>query len=204
MAELVIDIGYSCNNFCRYCQWNALNSSNKNRKEINLEDLLLDFETLTILGVHRVVLSGGEPLNSQNFHSVIKHYSNIGIPIRVMTHGIHISRSIATLISNSLKEIVVSFTSLTYEIYNEINPISQENYKNLVKGLETIAELRDRKILDFIGLNVVLTSANLSLDGVKTIINFAQTNGFDQVKFQPVFDDGYLTLNAPDLRLGKE
>ena len=50
-------------------------------------------------------------------------------------------------------------------------------------------------------MNVVVSSANCKLEDVERTMSFASLVGLDFVKFQPIFDDGYVTRNSPQLKL---
>ncbi len=53
-------------------------------------------------------------------------------------------------------------------------------------------------------VNCVLSAANCSLEIVRRLALRAAACGASAIKFQPVFDDGYLGTNAPGLRLGRQ
>lgn len=203
MTELIIDICYECNSSCYYCQWNKNNYDIK-FKEIHLHDLLIPPESLRALNIDRIVLSGGEPTLSKHIQEVVKYYNQLELPIRIISNGILLNQNKIKLYSSlGIKEIVFSVDSLSIE-NNRMHSSNQSTlFNKILENLKNISVMRrdSPSIVSFLGLNVVLTSMNCNWYEIEKIISYSQINNIDQVKFQPVFDDGYLSYNAPMLNL---
>ena len=206
MTELIIDVSYKCNSSCKYCRWNI---TNHQKKEITppLDQLLLPKESIRSLNVSRIVLSGGEPILADNLDEVINYYKNFSLPIRLITNGIHLtSNNILRLSGLGIKEYVISLNTISYDLYSKLCEISKEDFEKIMLNLENISLIRqkDTSIVSYIGLNVVLTNLNCKWNIFKELLKFAKENDFNQIKYQPVFDDGYLSKNAPELSLKKD
>ena len=205
MTELIIDICYECNSSCNYCQWSKNNSSKF--KEIHLHDLLIPPESLRALNIDRIVLSGGEPTLSKYIQEVVKYYNQLELPIRIISNGILLNQNKIKLFSNlGIKEIVFSVDTLSIENNRMLSSNQSILFKKILENLKITSTIRrdSSSIVSFLGLNVVLTSVNCNWYEIEKIISYSQINTIDQVKFQPVFDDGYLSYNAPTLNLTKK
>ena len=205
MTELIIDICYECNSSCNYCQWSKNNYSKF--KEIHLHDLLIPPESLRVLNIDRIVLSGGEPTLSKYIQEVVKYYNQLELPIRIISNGILLNQNKIKLLSNmGIKEIVFSVDTLSIEKNRMLSSNQSILFKKILENLKNTSTIhRDSpSIVSFLGLNVVLTSVNCNWYEIEKIISYSQINTIDQVKFQPVFDDGYLSYNAPTLNLTKK
>ncbi|MHA1248657.1 MAG: radical SAM protein [Candidatus Helarchaeota archaeon] len=202
MKELIIDITYKCNSSCNYCQWSSTNSI-RNRV-VPIKNLLISKEYLENLNITRIVINGGEPIISPNLQNVLTYYNKFNFAIRLISNGIKLNeKNLYHLISQGVKEFVISLDSLSYEIYAKNRNISQKIFKKILNNLNILVKVAENLDL-FLGLNVVLTSKNCYLENILELIDYAKNNNFNQIKFQPVFDDGYLSRNMPELILNKE
>jgi len=206
MTELIIDICYECNSSCNYCQWSKTKYDSK-FKEIHLQDLLIPPESLRALNIDRIVLSGGEPTLSKYIQDVAKYYNQFKLPIRIISNGILLNQNKIKFFSSlGIKEIVFSVDTLYIESNRMLSSNQDIFFKKILDNLKNASAIRrdSPSIISFLGLNVVLTSVNCNWYEIEKLITFSQVNTIDQVKFQPVFDDGYLSYNAPTLKLSKK
>jgi len=199
MRELVIDITYLCNSSCNYCQWNKSNPIPN--RELPLNQLLVSKESLKSLGVFRIVITGGEPLISENLIPVINHYRKLDFPIRIITNGIYLNQAkIKDLLVRNIRDFIISIDSLSPDFYCQSRAISSTNFDKIMRNLEVLLDHKQKQDI-FVGINVVLTSSNCNWENINDIIEFALERKINQVKFQPVFDDGFASEKAPHLLL---
>lgn len=199
MRELIIDITYQCNSECRYCQWS--HSNKEVNRNIPIHQLLVPEKTLNILDISRVVITGGEPILSENIDGVIGYYKKLSIPIRLISNGLGLNQNkLDHLTKQGVSEFVISLDSTNYETYSKIRAISKNSFKTILANITHLSNFINNSG-NFLGLNVVLTSINCNWKEISQILSFAKENKIQQVKFQPVFDDGYLSRNAPELFL---
>lgn len=203
MTELIIDISYKCNSNCKYCQWNSKNSQKK-KIDIPLNQVLLSRENLKSFDISRIVLSGGEPTLANHLKDIVTYYHRFLLPIRLITNGINLSlKKIKLLTKWGINEFVISIDAISYDSYSTMRANSEKIFQKTLQNIKNLANFHmyHPKIVSYIGLIVVLTSINCKWHIINQIISFAEKLKFNQVKFQPVFDDGYLSKNAPELKL---
>jgi cyclic pyranopterin phosphate synthase len=202
LKELIIDITYNCDSHCNYCQWNTKNKT-KSKNPVQLEDILVSKSNLKALNISRIVLSGGEPLLAPHLKRVLNYYCKLSLNLRLMTNGFNLSSKLFdSLINHGVKEYTFSIDTLFYELYSKIRGNSREYYETMKKNLKRAIKKRKEMEIEFIGLNVVLTNINCNWENIEELLDFAKEHQIDQIKFQPVFDDGYLSKNSPNLKLG--
>jgi len=196
MRELIIDITYLCNSNCRYCQWSTSNSGIE--RKISNQEILVHKKNLLNLGISKIVLTGGEPLLSANLKQVVRYYNNLDFQIRLISNGLILNKEIISeIIDIGVNEFVISLDSISYEVYSMNRDISRTSFQKIMKNLELLSKNEDL----FLGLNVVLTSSNCNWENIFEILEYAKERDIKQVKFQPVFDDGFLSKKAPNLQL---
>ncbi|MHC1590844.1 MAG: radical SAM protein [Candidatus Helarchaeales archaeon] len=209
-AELVIDVTYECNSRCAYCQWATNNRITRPSKQVSPAEMKIDSRSLKSLGINRIVLSGGEPLLSPYFAEVVSYYKALSIPIRIVTNGILLTpERVETLLSMGISEFVISLDSLEPEIYLQTRGLKWRVLNQVVANIEylmiekgqILEEKRISRQITFVGINAVLSDPTCNVLNITRLLDFAETRGLDQVKFQPIFDDGYVSANAPNLML---
>ncbi len=198
---MVIDVTYRCNSRCSYCRWG--NPSTPGRTDQSNEQVYLGDDILKNLNVTRIVLSGGEPLLRNDLDKIILHYSNLGIrSIVTLTNGLLVTeKRIENLISNGLTGITFSIDGFNNTVFSDARGLNISQAKLVKKNLEMVLSTFRETPLE-VSINTVLSKANIS-----SLVEFLaelNTLPIDWIKFQPVFDDGYVGVNSPDLLLNKE
>ena len=198
--SMVIDLTYICNFTCHYCQWG--DPTNKKRKNIQLDKLLVKSKSLKQIGVERIVFSGGEPLLHPNFREIVEYYGKSVNEVIVITNGLLLNDERLVEYSNhGLTGITFSLDSTDEQICLETRNISGETLAKVLKNIQRAVNNKRNGRLEEVGMNVVVSSANCKLEDVERTMSFASLVGLDFVKFQPIFDDGYVTRNSPQLKL---
>tara|TARA_B100000029_G_C17440537_1_gene911297 strand:+ start:89 stop:1048 length:960 start_codon:yes stop_codon:yes gene_type:complete len=200
--SMVIDLTYICNFTCNYCQWG--DPKNEKRKNIELEKLLFEPKSLKRMDIKRVVFSGGEPLLHPDFKKIVDYYAKLVKEVVTITNGLLISK---TWIEDYAKiggtGLTFSLDSMDEKISLETRDLSTENLLKVVENIKKASSAKNTGLIDEIGLNVVISNANCNLNDIKNTMEFAKNIGLDFVKFQPIFDDGYVSKNSSELKLTK-
>lgn len=197
---LVVDVTYQCNASCAYCQWGTPGASGREAKY----DLRVPAETLAALGTKRVVLSGGEPLLRSDLEGIISYYRGTGIDaVVVITNGLRLfPRRIDSLIDAGLTGISASLDGVTAEIASHARGMNKWQHDKIMKNFKSALSRRKTagENLEFV-VNTVLSKANLDRIQLSSLLDFCNHHSVDFLKFTPVFDDGYLGVHAPWLKL---
>jgi molybdenum cofactor biosynthesis enzyme MoaA len=194
---LVVDVTYRCNATCRYCQWG--DKSNPKGIHGSLEDVLIPAETIEALGTQRVVLSGGEPRVHPQLETILRYYRGLVKSIIVITNGYGLDKAgVRRLMDNGATGITVSLDSLDPETARITRGTPKRLLGQVISSLREIsASSREFEL----GINSVVSHPTANLETVEEILDFGRSLEADFVKFQPIFDDGYVSSNATDLLL---
>ncbi len=198
--SLVIDVTYNCNAKCHYCQWG--NSKTPGRVSQPDEYIYISTDTLKHLQTDRIVFSGGEPLLRQDLEKIIAHYKQTTVSsIVTITNGFLLTQQrLESLVNAGLTGIAFSIDSFETATAFETRAYNQTQIEKVKSNFIFALSLKEKYKLE-IGINVVLSSANIKNKQIENLISFANNFPLDWIKFQPIFDDGYVGANAPHLLL---
>lgn len=201
--SLVIDVTYRCNAKCLYCQWTSKKSAeNLDQSDTNI---FIPKTTLKSLGTERIVFSGGESLLRKDLEDIISYYSNLHFEsIIVITNGLVLTPNrLDRLINSGLSGITFSLDGISEEIaFNSRGFTKEQHYKILENLNEVLAYKRSNGFE--LGINTVVSRANLDIEAMCQLIQFCNDSNIDWIKFNPIFDDGYVGDNAPWLKLREQ
>lgn len=199
-TSLIIDTTYRCNARCLYCRWGDGNSAN--RHDPAWQDLCLDPSLLQAAGINRVVFSGGEPMLHPNLDHVLAHYASVGIAERVIiTNGLLTTPSkIAAYHRAGATGFAFSIDGADSETARATRNMGDAQIQRVLLHLAEAGTYARTNGLE-LTINCVLSSANCHLPTIRTLVDHTADCGASMIKFQPIFDDGYLGENAPHLRL---
>ena len=193
----VVDITYMCNTTCKYCQWG--NKSTAGRVHKQPSEAILSRETLKALGAERVVLSGGEPRLHPNLEEIVQHYRDSVDDVIIITNGYSLTPIEATRLADiGVTGITVSIDSMFAEEATLTRETPFQLHNTILKNLEKIA--RSREDLE-LGINSVVSHITANRRTVDGLLNFGRCLDLDFVKFQLIFNDGYIGRTTPDLLL---
>lgn len=196
-STTIIDVTYHCNAACRYCQWG--NHNNPLRKHLPLQEILLSAETIKALGTERIVLSGGEPHLHPKLPQILSHYRGLVNSLVVMSNGYGLdSKEILRLNELGASGITVSVDSIDPEESMLTRKTPLTIHRQIISNLRAVCK-PSRKFE--VGINSVVSHVTANWKTISKILEFAQTLKVDFVKFQPIFNDGYVAANAPYLML---
>lgn len=202
-ASLIIDVTYRCNARCIYCRWG--DGQTARRRDIATHDLCVDVSVLRAAHISRVVLSGGEPLLHAGLNDVLGHYARAGVLQRVViTNGLlATSARIASCRDHGATGFAFSIDSVdpvTALATRAMTPTQIHMVLTHLAGAGRYAREHRRELT----VNCVLSAANCVVSRIRELAMRSAACGASAIKLQPVFDDGYLGVNAPALRLGPQ
>ena len=194
----VVDVTYLCNATCSYCQWG--NSDTPGRLHKALTDILIPKETLTSLGTERIVISGGEPRLHPQLAQILNHYAALVRDVVVISNGYGLNaEEVSRIVDAGATGITVSLDSVNQEEAYQTRMTPPLLHKQILSNLRQMPSPRRYEL----GINAVVSHRTANWDTVGGLLTFASEINADFVKFQPVFDDGYVSKNAPHLKLSE-
>lgn len=164
---LRISITDKCNFNCVYC---SRKFNKVDRKEIlSFEEIVEIVKILSLFGVEKIKITGGEPLIRKNLPFLIEKISQIeGIKeISLTTNGFYLSEKIDELIITGLKRINISLDTLNKDKFKFITGL--DYFDQVIYGIKRAIEK-----FSIIKLNVVLMKINF--DEIFDFIEFAKEN----------------------------
>lgn len=145
---LRLSVTDKCNLNCSYCK----RTVNKERGLISFSEIERIVRLFSILGIHKIRLTGGEPLVREDLSGIIRLCKNTdGIrEVALTTNGILLAEKAETLKKSGLDRVNISIDSLDQKKYKEITRANSIN--KVLEGIDAaiIAGLNPVKI------NVVL------------------------------------------------
>jgi hypothetical protein len=193
----VIDLTHLCNARCAYCQWGSFKTPD--RVHLPLSQLLIPDSSLTALGTERIVISGGEPRLYPQLNEVAAYYRERVRELVIITNGYGLT------IAEIAKLEELGFTGVTFSIDSTDPQVAWKTRKTPPRTLaHLIATLEAFGLQSTgmeLGINAVVSRPTATWRNVSELLNLGIRSHAEFVKFQPVFDDGFVSSNDPDLRL---
>jgi len=202
--NMVVDVTYLCNYSCNYCRWGS--AETPGRIHHSLDSILAEPGDLEAIGVERVVLSGGEPLLHPHIIEIVKYYSRLVDDVILITNGwlADIER-VLMLISEGLTGLAFSIDSIDEAVLVKTRDMTGQQFARTLTNFEAICEARLEGKLELeLGVNAVISAENASVKDIVQLLDWAQSNNLDYVKFNQIFDDGFAGQHAPNLLLNEE
>ena len=197
---MVVDVTYLCNATCRYCRWG--DGSTPGRVAQDLEKVLILPDTLEMIGTRRVVLSGGEPRLHPRLPEILGYYGSLVDEVVVITNGYGLdAEAVGDLLDAGATGITVSLDSVGAVESFMTRRTPPALHADILYNMEEMAGPGRRFEL---GINSTLTNVTSNWITVGDMLRFGARLDLDFVKFQPIFDDGYVSANSPDLMLGSD
>jgi len=140
LRDLRVSVTDRCNFRCRYCMPSEVFGEGykylPRRAVLRFEEIQRIVRTMAELGVHKVRITGGEPLLRSNLSELIAMLKRIGgLEIALTTNGALLAEQAAALAEAGLDRVTVSLDSLDDEVFKRMNdadfPVSQ-----VLEGIE--------------------------------------------------------------------
>lgn len=194
---IVVDVTYLCNATCRYCRWG--DDTIPGRVAQDLDRVLIPYDVLDALDTGRVVISGGEPRLHPQISDILGYYREVADEAVVITNGYGLDRkSTDALLEAGATGITVSLDSVDAMESLMTRRTPPILHKKILRNLYDLSISGRRFEL---GINSTVSSVTANWITVMDILEFGMRLDVDFVKFQPIFDDGYVSVNSQDLLL---
>lgn len=201
--SLVIDVTFNCNAKCQYCQWG--NKNTPGRINQSNEYIYIPYKYLDTLSTDRIVFSGGEPLLRFDLEKIIHYYTKSRVEsIITITNGILLNETrLNSLVKSGMTGITFSIDSINESVAKKARGYSKKQLALILRHIEQTMIFKEKNGLE-VGVNIVISTANLYNKEIEKFIEYTNNYSFDWIKFQPIFDDGYVGKNAPELLLSEK
>jgi len=201
--SLVIDVTFNCNAKCQYCQW----GNKKTPGRINQIDefIYVPYKYLNTLKTDRIVFSGGEPLLRSDLGKIINYYKESRVQsIITITNGLLLNEiRLKNLVKAGMTGITFSIDSISESVAKKTRGYSKKQLAVILRHIEEAMKFKENNGLE-VGINIVISTANLYNNEIENFISYTNNYKFNWIKFQPIFDDGYVSKNAPELLLSEK
>jgi Fe-coproporphyrin III synthase len=169
---LALSVHSACNCRCVMCDiWKA----NADKREIALEELERHVESIRVLRVQRVMLTGGEPLLHRNLWALCRLLRDLDIRITLVTTGLLIDQHAAD-ISDSVDTVVISLDG-DRDVHDSIRRV-KGGFDRITRG---VAALRSEAKRPHLIARSVVQRGNWS--SIEQTIAAAHDIGFDELSF---------------------
>ena len=186
-SDLRISVTDRCNIRCFYCM-PAENVRFKPREELlTFEEITRFVHVASRLGIHKLRITGGEPLVRQDLHKLVGMLS--GIPgirdLALTTNGMLLAEQAAALRQAGLRRLNISLDTLSPQVFRQIT-----RRDGLDRVLEGIAAAQ-RVGFDSIKLNAIAIRGITEAE-VVPLARFARERGLELrfIEFMPLDADG--------------
>lgn len=169
------------------------------RRHLPLEDVLVPLETIQAIGTNRIVLSGGEPRLHPQLKEIVSYYRKNCKEVIIITNGYGLdSEEIARLTKYGATGFTISLDSVYAEEVLQTRETIPQIHRQIMSNLIEISK-HDREFE--LGINSVVSHITANWSSVHGLLEFGNRVNVDFIKFQPIFNDGYVEVNAPNLML---
>ena len=132
---LLLNLHTQCNCRCVMCDiWQQ-----KTGHSLSITDLERHRESLRLLGVRQVVLTGGEPLLNRELGAICDLLHSLGIRITLLTTGL-LLKAKAALVASSVDDIIISLDGPP-QVHDEIRRVTRA-FETMSRGVHAVRERR--------------------------------------------------------------
>ncbi|KTD08188.1 GTP 3',8-cyclase MoaA [Legionella jamestowniensis] len=174
LSTVRISVTNRCNFRCHYCMPPDIKYHFCNKKSLmSFDEIIYLVKTLVNMGVHKLKLTGGEPLLRPNLAELIAKLQSIDglADISLITNGYLLSKLASELYAAGLRRITISIDAIDDGLYRQMNGLNIPIDKVLA-GIEAV------KIAGFteIKLNAVIQKG-VNHQQILPLIRFTRSQG---------------------------
>ena len=193
LLNLRISITQRCNLQCAYCHREGeVKRANRSAEKMSVEEIVRIAKIAVGLGISRIKLTGGEPLNRKDVCDVVKGIAAVpGLKdLSMTTNGLLLGCMSQELFAAGLNRVNISLPTLNPKTYNKLTGGKVE------KVLGGIRAAIDAGFCP-VKLNMVVLK-DVNVDAVPEMIDFAQETGtvLQLIELDPVnVSDSYYSAH---------
>jgi cyclic pyranopterin phosphate synthase len=197
-GSLRISVTDRCNLRCAYCMPEESYTWLPRRDLLSFEEILRLVDVFTNLGVHRVRLTGGEPLLRSDLHVLVRLLAaHSGLEdLALTTNAVLLPEQALPLREAGLHRLTISLDTLQPHRFEEFT--RKKDHPRVLEGLETAARVGYRELK----INMVVVR-NFNRDELPDMIELGRRIGA-QVRFIEYMDVGGATRWSRELVVPRE
>ena len=186
IVNLRISVTDRCNFRCTYCMPADNVEFMDRRNLLSFEEIQRVAQIVSMMGINRLRLTGGEPLMRKNLPVLIKMLSEVdGIDDIAMTTNAYFLKDQAQSLKDAgLKRLNVSLDALDPEKFRDVN--RRDCLQSVLDGLDTARKVGFKSIK----INAVAVR-NFSETEIMSLIEMGRSDGFEVrfIEFMPLDSD---------------
>jgi cyclic pyranopterin phosphate synthase len=134
-----------CNLNCFFCSNEGMDDTQKNTKNVNLEEFKYLIDSLHKSGLKNLSITGGEPTLHPNIKSIIQFLDNYKFDnLFFHTNGINLDKEMVDLLVKNFNKIAVSVHSVDFESWHRLTGGTQNQFSKLFDNLKYLSELKKK------------------------------------------------------------
>lgn len=139
VSYLRVSLTDHCNLRCRYCMPNGAMQFLPNRELLTLDELKILLRVFRSLGVHKVRLTGGEPLLRPDLEQIFASAVELKIPdVSITTNAVLLASRIKSLKAAGLKRVNISLDTFDREKFYAIAKV--DALSSVLQGIDAAIE----------------------------------------------------------------
>jgi radical SAM protein with 4Fe4S-binding SPASM domain len=195
-APLRLHLAYTaaCNLRCAHCLAGGYVGNVPN--ELTFKEKIGVYEQMTSLGIHEILIGGGEPFIKKDFVAFLKEGEKRRINQKVFTNGLLLDDDII----DQIKDIQLGYLSISLDgacdkSYYEVRHVNK--FDQVVDTCKKIS----KKVHFPVVIQTTATKANMG--EVEALLEVAAETGVSKIKIRPLKPGGSI-LNHPNLMLSAD
>lgn len=195
--NVLLEVTERCNLNCTHC----MEGGSKNESEMSLEDIKKVIDQLRMLGVFRLVLTGGEPFMRDDIVEILEKCNNSFMKAIVFTNGLLITDEIINKIKDMNIMIRFSIDGATPETHDKIRGNG---------SFEKTVDIMKKCVENGIDIAISATINSVNFDQYMDIVKLAESLGVKELELSEVNlfgnakDNEYLMLSKDQLSKMRE
>jgi MoaA/NifB/PqqE/SkfB family radical SAM enzyme len=185
-TRLLWEVTRACNLRCRHCY-----VQKEDRGGLPLPEMKAIADRLPALGVHDVVLSGGEPLLRNDLYEIVAYLHRLGLGVDLCTNGTLLDADRARELSRYLDEVSVSLDGC--------DAASYEAMRRHPGGFDRVVSAIEQLGRHGCEVHLITVVARTNHDRVREIVRLGQRLGAESITLMGLLtDDEALALSAAE------
>ena len=190
VENVVYMINSGCNFRCKFClnNWKYDNTPMSN---LSFDEKIKILNKIKELGSKNLTISGGEPLLDNRLSDLIRHASDLGLNVNLLTNGSLLTEEFLDKVKDTLESIQVSLEGIK-EIHNTLT--ETQSYDKVVNNIKIVKSKGIKLMTNF-------TITKLNYKNLEEYVLLLKELKIDVVNFTRIYPSGYGKKNWKELMI---